>query len=248
MNQIGSPASFLYMPLDGVAAYWLSLRKLLGNGRNMRALEAETQFVSEPFVRHLMDMLVAQLTPERFRQFAAICGQSEVDRLNRQLDLMRIAVMDISSAENPLRTLAKMTTLFPAPISDPEGMLETGQSYVAAALDGSLTPQSYRIDHQMSDEALTAALLFYVSLCRRHGKAACRPFLPQKDSLFFTDALSLVVDGFDSPFIRKWMKKYKGVLLADMRRKVEMSIEMCAYIQDRIPFEDMRFLVRSYIR
>lgn len=248
MSQISSPVSFLYMPLDGVAAYWLSLRKLLGSGRNMKALEMETQFIGEPFARNLMSMLITQLTPERYRRLASVCGNSEIYRLNRQLDLMRIAVMDVATGENPLRTLTKMTSLFPAPLPDPESMLETGQSYVAAALEGALAAQAYRVDHHMTDEALSTALLFYVTLCRRHGKAACRAFLPQKDSLFFTDALSLVVDGFDSPFIRKWMKKYKGVLLADMQRKIDMSIEMCTAIHERMSFEDMRFLVRSYIR
>ncbi len=248
MNLTATSISFLYMPLDGVAAYWLSLRKLLGNGRNMKALEAETQFVGEPFVRHLLDMLIAQIAPERLRQFAAVCRKNEVDRLSRQLDLMRLAVMDMATGENPLRTLAKITANFPAPIADPEAMLETGQSHLAAALNGTLALEAYRIDHHMTDEALATRLLFYVTLCRRHGKAACRNFLPQEGSLFFTDALSLVVDGFDAPFIRKWMKKYQSVLLDDMRRKIDLATDMCAAIQDHVPFEEMRFLVRSYIR
>ncbi len=248
MGQPGSPVLFLYMPLDGVAAYWLSLRKLIGNARNTKALEAETQFVSEPFVRYLMDALLTQIPSERCRQLAQTCGKSELDRLNRQLDLMRVAVMDMAMGENPLRTLAKMTAHFPAPITDPEGMLEAAQSHLAAALDGTLAPEAYRIDHHTRDEALATTLLFYATLCRRHGKSACRTFLPQEESLFFTDALSLVVDGFDAPFIRKWMKKFKYVLLDDMQRKIDLSIDMCAAIQDRLPFEEMRFLVRAYIR
>ena len=248
MNLTGSSITFLYMPIDGVAAYWLSLRKLIGNARNMKALEAETQFVSEPFVRHLLDMLLSQMSPERCRALGETCGQSEVDRLGRQFDLMRIAILDIATGENPLRTLAKITAHFPAPIKAPEEMLESGQAHVAAALNGSLDPEACRVTHLMSDEALATVLLFYATLCRRHGKAACRNFLPQEGSLFFTDALSLVVDGFDAPFIRKWMKKYKAVLLNDMQRKMALSIDMCAAIQERVPFEEMRFLVRSYIR
>ena len=144
--------------------------------------------------------------------------------------------------------MARITANFPAPIADPEGILEAGQSHLAAALNGTLAPEAYRIDHHMTDEALATTLLFYVTLARRHGKAACRNFLPQEGSLFFTDALSLVVDGFDAPFIRKWMKKYKSVLLEDLRRKIDLSTDMCAAIQDRVPLEEMRFLVRSYIR
>ncbi len=67
MDLSGSSVSFLYASIDGVAAYWLSLRKLLGNARNLKALETETGFVEEPFARHLLDMLIMQVPPERFR-------------------------------------------------------------------------------------------------------------------------------------------------------------------------------------
>ena len=248
MDFSGSTISFLYMPIDGVAAYWLSLRKLIGNSRNLKALEDETQFIGEPFVRHLLDMIVFQVPPERCRYLAEVCGKSEIERMNRQFDLMRIAVMDIASGENPLRTLAKFTALFPSPITDPEGLLEAANSNVAATLSHTLPPTTYHVSHDLTDQNLATVLLFYTTLSRRHGKAACRNFLPQERSLFFTDALSLVLDGFDNPFIRKWMKKYKLVLLNDMQRKISLSIDMSAAIQNRMPFDAMRFLVRSYIR
>lgn len=248
MSQTIPAVTFLYMPIDGIAAYWLSLRKLLGNSRNMRALEAESQFVAEPFLRHLLDMLLSQISPARSRQLAETCGRNEIDRLDRQLDLMRVAVMDMATGENPLRTLVRITARFPAPIPDPEAMLETAQTRLGDALNGALSSEVYHIDHNMSDEALASTLLFYATLCRRHGKAACRPFLPQEGSAFFTDALSLVVDGFDAPFIRKWMKRFKAAILDDMQRKISLSIDMCLAVQERVPFEEMRFLVRSYIR
>lgn len=248
MNQIAPSVSLLSMPIDGVAAYWLSLRKLQSNSRNMRPLEAESQFVSEPFIRHLLDMLIAQLPVARIRHLAETCGKSETDRIDRQFDLIRLAVLDTAAGENPLRTLARIAARFPVPISDPEAMLETALANVAEAFNGKLSPDAYRINHHMNDEALATTLLFYATLSRRHGKSACRSFLPQEGSVFFTDALSLVVDGFDAPFIRKWMKRYKITVIADVQRKIALSVDMCTAIADRIPFEEMRFLVRSYIR
>ena len=248
MNLAETPVTFLYMPMDGIAAYWLSLRKLLGTSRNMKTLETEARFVNEPFVKHLLDMLMSQVPPARCRELGEICGQGEIDRLDKQFDLMRIAIMDIATGENPLRTLARITARFSVPLSDPEGMLETAQTRVAEALNSALPEESYHIDHLMRDEDLATTLLFYATVCRRHGKAACRPFLPQEGSVFFTDALSLVLDGFDNPFIRKWMKRFKASLIADMERKISLSIDLCAAIHERTPFEEMRFLVRSYIR
>lgn len=248
MSLTGPPITFLYMPIDGVAAYWLALRKLMGNARNFKALENEAQFVSEPFVRHLLDMILSQIPAERFRDLARICGAGEIDRLDRQLDLMRVAVTDMAAGENPLRTLARMTARFPAPIHDPEGVLETAQVRVSEALNGPLASEASRVDHNMPDSVLATTLLFYATLCRRHGKAACRPFLPQEGSIFFTDAMALVADGFDGPFIRKWMKRFKATIINDMQRKLALSTDMGAAFLDRQPFEEMRFLVRSYIR
>ena len=248
MAQTLSDQSLLHMSLDGVAAYWLSLRKLLGGARSLKALESEADYASEPFVRHLLSLLFSGLSPEQRRHIAEIGAQSELDRLDRQFDLMRIAIMDIATGENPLRTLARVTACFPVPLPSPELLLETAQTNLALVLDNCPLPESCQINHRINDEALVMALLFYAIMARRHGKAATRAFLPQTGSVFFTDALALVVDGFDAPFVRKWMKKFKQSILNDMRRKMTLSIDLCFAIQDRVPFEDMRFLVRSYIR
>lgn len=248
MTQSASSISFLNLPIDGVAAYWLSLRKLQGNARNMRALEAESQFIAEPFIRHLLDMLIAQLPAARIRQVAEICCKSEIDRLERQFDLMRIGVLDAATSENPLRTLARIAARLPSPLADPAALLESAQANVANAPGGSIPPEAHTVSHRLGDETLAAALLFYVTLSRRHGKAACRSFLPQEGSVFFTDALSLMADGFDAPFIRKWMKRCKTTILTDIHRKIALSTDMCAAMAERIPYEEMRFIVRSYIR
>lgn len=248
MNQTVPSISFLSVPLDGVAAYWISLRKLQGNSRNMRILEDESGFVAESFIRHLLDMLVAQLPATRIRQLAEIGGKSETNRLERQFDLIGIAVLDTATGENPLRTLARITARLPFPAADPKALLETAQTHMAGAASGIVAPDVYRINHYMSDEALVTALLFYATLSRRHGKAACRAFLPQEGSAFFTDALSLVLDGFDAPFISAWMERYKTTVLTDVQRKIALSTDMCVAFAERVPFEEMRFLLRSYIR
>jgi hypothetical protein len=239
---------FLRLPLDSVAAYWLSLRKLAGNAKNLKALEQEAQFVAEPFVRHLLDMAVNAFPVARFNQLAAVSAAGELSKLNRQLDLMRIAVLDIAQGENPLRTLARMSACFLVLGDAPEKLLEEAQARVSQAAGRKMAKESYALDHRQPDGALAATLLFYAVLARRHGKAACRPFLAHAGSVFFTDGLALVIDGFDVPFVRKWLKKFKTAILADVQRKMELSTNLCAAILERQPFEDLRYLVRSYLR
>ncbi len=239
---------FLHLPLDGVAAYWLSLRKLVGNARNLKALEEEAQYVAEPFVRHLLDMALASFPLPRFTQLADVCAASELARLDRQLDLMRITVLDVAQSENPLRTLARMTACFPTPLEEPEQILEEAQSRVNKTENRKTAREFYVLGHRQQDAALCTTLLFYAVLARRHGKPAIRPFLAQAESQFFADGMALVVDGFDVPFVRKWMKKFKATLLADMGRKMTLSTQLCMAIQERQPYEELRCLVRSYLR
>ncbi len=238
----------MQQPLEAVAAYWLSLRKLVGGNRTLKPLEQEADFVAEPFARHLLALALSDLAPARFRQCASIGARAELMRLSRQIDFMRITVMDIAQGENPRRTLARMLALFAAPPENPEALLDKAQNTLKRALDRKATREEYLVDHRLSDAELCVVLLFYAVMARRHGKAAGRPFLPQVGSAYFADGLALVVDGFDLPFVRKWLKKYKETLLTDMDRKYALSMDMCEALRDRLPFEAMELLARSHIR
>ena len=249
MSQASLPSpDFLHVPLAGVAAYWLALRKLVGNAKSLKSLEDELHFVAEPFVGHLLALALSDLSPARMRQAAAVSARAELFRVARQFDFMRIAVLDIAQAENPLRTLARMLALFPTPPDDPEGILEQAQDRLQRTTGRQAPREIYLVSNRLNDEALCTTLLFYAVMARKHGKAASRPFLAQAGSSFFVDALALVVDGFDTPFVRKWMKKAKESILSDFDRKVALSVDLCEALRERLPFESMQLLAKSHLR
>lgn len=245
---LSSDLNFMHVPLAGVAAYWLTLRKLVGNAKTLSSLEQELQFVAEPFVGHLLSLLLSDLPPTRMRQCAAVSAKAEMLRMARHFDFMRITVLDIAQGENPLRTLARMLAIFPAAPEDPEAILEQAQDRLQRTTGKQAPREIYMVDHRLNDEDFCTTLLFYCVMARKHGKAASRPFLAQAGSSFFADALALVVDGFDTPFVRKWMKKAKETVLADMDRKCALSIDLCDALRDRLPFEAMQLVARSHLR
>jgi hypothetical protein len=249
MSQALSPSpDFLRVPLAGVAAYWLTLRKLAGNARSLKSLEQELQFVAEPFVAHLLTLALSELSPARMRQCAAVSARAELFSVSRYFDFIRIAVLDIAQAENPLRTLARMLALFPVHPEEPETILERAQDRLHQASGKQAPREGYLVSHRHGDEELCATLLFYAVMSRKHGKAASRPFLVQAGSPYFVDSLALVIDGFDTPFVRKWLKKAKETSLEDIDRKCALSIDLCEALRDRMPFDDMKLLVKSHLR
>jgi len=248
MSQNDAAVDLLTIPPDGLAAYWLSLRKLVGSARNLKALEDEAAFAADAYIRHLLHMALSPLPAAKIKELAEVSALHEGLRLDRRLDLMRVAVMDIAQGENPLRTLAKLLACFPQPPEQPEKMLETAQVWLNKAHGKKGNRDVYSTHPRQADGPLCTTLLFYVQLARRHGRPACRPFLPQCGSAFFADSMALVIDGFDVPFVRKWMKKNKETITADIRRKMALSADLCLAIHERMPFDDMVYIVRSHLR
>ena len=48
------------IPLEGVAAYWLSIKKLADEKRSFKPLGEEAEYTSEPYIRYLLDVVFLQ--------------------------------------------------------------------------------------------------------------------------------------------------------------------------------------------
>lgn len=249
MTEIQRDIDLMGMPLEGVVAYWLSLKKLVGGSRSFKSLGQEAEFTPEPFVRHLLELAFAShLDTSRVRELAFTKGEVLADTLDRRFDLMRIAVMDVASGENPHRTLARMGARFLTLPVEADRALAYAQELLRLALEKEASEPFFNVHHRQNDDKLLVTLLFYVMLARHHGRIACRPFVPHMGARFFGDALALVVDGFDAPFVRKWMKRHKQVFLDELRGKVRVSVDLCLGIRDRLDYDDLFRVARSHMR
>lgn len=243
----------LDIPLEGVTAYWLSLHKLLEPHKKLknaqRQIQDEAQYTTEPLVRYLLEVLVSDLDTPDMRRLGQARADMLLDGVARRLQLMRVALMDMATAENPRRTLAKMTAQHAMPLIDEEKAFSLAQQLlgVAATPGWEAKVHYFAVDHRIKDEKLLVALLFHAAWARREGKMAARQFLPHLHSVFFQQGLALVIDGFDAPFLRKRLKVHQAAIMADARRKTACSLELACAIKQRLPYDTAFTMAKAWL-
>ncbi len=236
------------IPIEGVAAYWLAIKKLLEGKRNFKPLGEEAAYTSEPYIKHLLECLSSDLSEDRMKHYSDIRQGNMLKVLGRKFDLMRMALLDVATAENPRKTLAKMTAQYALPPLNEEKAFNYAQELMQHA--GEELPEKgamFNIDHRLRDDRLMVALLFYVLWSRREGKMACEPFLEFVSSNYFTDGLALVIDGFDAPFVRKRLQIHKESIMSETRMKMEMSVELSVAIKQKLTYEEVFRVARAYL-
>lgn len=249
MSEIQKDFDILELPLEGVAAYWLSLKKLVGGRRNFKLLQEEAEYTGEPFVRHLLDIGFAGFSDERVRMYADAKAQTLLHEFRRRFNLMRAAILDVATAENPHRTLARFLAQYPVPpITEDRAMALAQELHKLVPEHKAGQERFFDVAHKTADDKLLVTLLFYVLLSRHEGKAACQPLLGYVSSRFFREGLAMVIDGFDAPFVRKWLKEHMAVVLAETERKMRMSTELCLAISSRLDYDDVYRVARSFMR
>jgi hypothetical protein len=235
------------IPLEGVAAYWLSLKKLVDGKRNFKALEEEAEYTSEPYVQYLLHIGFGKLAEGQVRHLAGIRREAMLEELARKLDLMRMALLDMAAGDNPRKTLAKMTARFHRPPLNEEKAFQFAQELMKLAGSNTDKTSYFVVGHRLRPDKLMVVLLFYVLWARREGKMACQPFLQHVGSQFFGDGMALVIDGFDAPFVRKRLRVHRDAILADVRRKMEMSTEMCLGVRNKLTYDDTFSIAKAYM-
>ncbi|MCA1944689.1 MAG: hypothetical protein LDL30_05320 [Desulfovibrio sp.] len=243
----------LDIPLEGVAAYWLSLHKLLEPHKKLknaqRQVQDEAQYTTEPLVRYLLEALVSDMDVPDMRRLGQARADMLLDTVARRLQLMRVALLDMATAENPRRTLAKMTAQHAAPLIDEEKAFSLAQQLLGLAASPGWEAKAhyFAVDHRLKDDKLMVALLFHAAWTRREGKMAARQFLPHLSSVFFQQGLALVIDGFDAPFLRKRLKVHQAAIMADARRKAACSLELACAIKHRLPYEVVFTMAKAWL-
>lgn len=236
------------IPLEGVAAYWLSIKKLVEGKRNFKMLGEEADYTTEPYIKHLLECMNADTPEERMLHMAGIKRQCMLRDLARKFDLMRMALLDVATAENPRKTLAKMTAQYAASPLNEEKAFGYVQELVQQAGEKIEDKGKYfNVVHRLRDDRLMVTLLFYVVWSRRESKMSCERFLEYIESSYFTDGLALVIDGFDAPFVRKRLQVHKAAIIDETLLKMEMSAEMCAAVRQKQSYDDVFRVARAYL-
>lgn len=246
MHQV-KDLDLLQMPAEGVAAYWLALKKMLGSSKNFKALEQEAEFASEPFIRHLLSISFGNFAEARIRLLAAAKAEQLQRNIGLRLDLMRVCLLDMLSVENPHRTLAKMMAQYIDPPASPAKIFKYAQALLKQKPDGQNAASHFNVTSRLSDDRLVTVLIFYNLLVRHIDKMACQNYIPHIQSRFFRDGLALIIDGFEEPFVRRWLRVHKAATLHCLTQNMNMSLELCLALRERCEYEEMELVARSFL-
>jgi len=238
----------LDMPYEGLAAYWLSLKKLLDEKQDAQFLLDEAAYTSEPYVKHLLESAFSALDEERLVRLALARQDVLLERYRRSLACMRAAVQAIANAESPRSTLIRMLAHFPVPPIPEHKAAELAQILVKSlALPDADKPVLLGVDSRTKADRLLVKLLAYVIISRKEGREGCRGLLPYARAHVLAEGLSLAADGFDAAFVTGHMDTLAQATLDDTRRKMDMSLEMCRAIRAGLDYETLYLMARTYM-
>lgn len=238
----------LEMPFDGLAAYWLSLKKLTDAKKGKASMAVEAKGTEEPFIRHLLEVVFSELEIAVVRRLCLARQEELLHVYHQKIELMRLALFAIASKENPRVTLVRMSSKFAVPPMEEKQAFDMAQATATALNDPSThRPTLLEIDHKMEPDRLLVKLLFYVIHARKVGKQELEQYLGEVKSPYFAEGLSLCIDGFEADFLAYHLESIRDETLRVIQRKMEMSLEMALSIRKKFTYEDVFKVAKSYM-
>ena len=238
----------LEMPKNGVAAYWLSVKKIMDKRKGPKIIGDEIAQLTETFVKRLLEFSISGLDDAGVRDLTQVMRDGLLAEYGRKFELMRICACSVASNENPRRTLIRMNSLFPVSLVNENQTIEMVNNLLEQIKANQVDLQVFAdVDHNIKSEQLMLKLIFYVVWARREGRAACQKLLAGVRSRYFADGLALALDGFEESFVRRSLQRQKRAILYDAAQKMDMSLKMCLGIKNRLSYEDIFKIAKAFI-
>ncbi len=239
----------LQMPLEGVAAFWLSVKKTLETKKNGETfILDEAKHTREPFIKFLLELASSSFTADKCETLANIRKKNVLADLHRKYILMAIGLLGIVSNENPQKVMVRFLSKFHiAPIFEKQ-VFDTAQIILKNIDNPELNKKRFlNIDHKMKIAAMIINLVFYCMLARRGGPQLLQNYQEFISSQYYTDGLQLICDGFDYDFVKYRLNLVKKEILDDTERKMDLSIFMMSSIKLGTPFNDLYLIAKTFL-
>ncbi|XXJ18713.1 hypothetical protein ACR42D_04000 [Desulfovibrio caledoniensis] len=238
----------LEMPVEGLAAYWLSIKKIMDARKGRDILDEEIAAATEPYILHLLETVFSALDIPLVRRLAQAKRDILIDDYRTKIDLMRLAIFAIASGENPRITLVRMDSKFAHPL-----MTEDRAFDMATAMFDALKPRGVdlnillSVDHKLKADRLLVKLLFFVMYARREGRQNLDRFIPYLGSRFFSEGVSLAIDNFEADFLANHLESIRDRVMVETGRKMDMALEMALAIRSKTAYDDIFRIARTYM-
>ena len=249
LTQPSQDFDIVEMPATGLAAYWLSLKKLMDDRKNAKVVLEEMATVTEPTIRHLLDVAFGSSLPDDvLRRLFVARRQLVLGELRRKLDCMARTLLAMLAGENPQRVLSLATALYPQPPIREAETMDAVYAMVERVRRGDVSEEkAAAVNHTLAPAALLARLMYCLVVVRREGRETCRRLVEHTRSLFYAEGLALVADGFEENFLARRLALHRRSILSDTTVKLHMAEELCLGIKARYSYEDLWRLARTYL-
>lgn len=236
----------LEMPLEGVAAFWLSLKKIMGAKIAPKTLQDEADNTTEPYIRFMIELCLSGLDDVAVRRAGLARRDTALRDLELKTTLMRDALLSMAAGENPRMGLLRMCSRLALPSISEEHVTKMALDMVRMA-EKSRDGYVVTIGPRLPAEELMVKLMFYVLWARREGKAAIEPFGENGRFRHFNQALAMTADGHDRGFIKACMDSGRAGILADAAAKMDLSLEMTLALRGKVSYDDMFRIAQGYL-
>jgi hypothetical protein len=239
------------MPREGLAAYWLSLKKLLDDGGGRDLFAQEAGHTPAPFVQYLLSLATAELDEEHMRSLAATKKRSLLLERQRSFASMRKAVLGIAAGESPRATLITMLGCWPHPLIAEARAGELAQTMLHA-LDAKQEGAEalLAVDTRTKPDRLLVKLNCLAMLARRGGPGgpgSLADWLPLMREPLLSEGLSLVIDNFESRFVESHMQRMQDEILAEMDLKMDLATDMALGLVAGMNYAQLALVAGAYL-
>lgn len=234
------------MPCEGIAAYWLSLKKVMGNKLSASMLSEELDNTSAPFVTFLLDICLSSLPEASARGVCRARAGTVLAQQQLKLKLVKEALLAISIGENPRMTSLRLSSLVPHSRVASEQSIKYALDMIRVAeksKDGYLVT----IDSALDAERLMVKLMFYVLWARRESPKELESFAEQGTFGFFNHGLAMVVDGHDRSFIKSCLDHAQEETLAVLERRMTLAWNMALGLKYGMGYDDLFRVAKAYL-
>ncbi len=237
----------LEMPVEGLAAYWLSIKRLLDK-KSATVIDEERSHTKEPYIKYLLETGFSTMPPAQARELMLARAETLLIEYDRKLAMMRLAILAVAGGENPRLTFLRMQSRYSLPPMAERQAFDLAGELVSSLKDSAFATKSlFVVDHKQKPDQLLVRLLAALILARREGREILAPLLTAATSTYFAECLSLVLDNLEVPFIRAHAHHLARAILADTRRKMIMAADMCLAIQARQTYEYIFMIAKAYL-
>ncbi len=234
------------MPIEGVAAYWLSLKKIMGPKIAPKTLQDEAEKTSEPFIRYMLELCLSGLDETAARRAGARRRETALREMGLKMNLMRDALVCIAAGENPRMALMRMFARLPGPVISEDNATKMALDMVRLA-EKNKDAYVVTISTALSREELLVKLMFYVLWARREGPASLEAFGQNGRCRFFVQALAMTSDGHDRSFVKSCLEVAAAEALTDAGQKMDLALDMALALRAKTSYEDLFRVAQAYL-